>query len=235
MPAITSRAPPSSNSEPKAASALPKVSSPESVCIGAHEPPFGVPSIRKRAPSRAIMRCQVSGFSSAIVRATSPPIEWATMRTGCWLAVARRRARRRPRSAEAARLVLDRPAPVVGERDHLVAVGEALDQVAVDAADRPVGLDARRGRRVPGERLQAVDEAKAEPDALAVLLQVASRGCPGRTNTAGRSAAPAAAPSARRASARPRARRACRSRPRRPTRAGRSPRSRPARRRAARS
>ena len=85
MPAITLRAPPLSNSEPKAASALPKVSSPESVCIGDHEPPFGVPSIRKRAPSRAIIRCQVSGFSSAIVRATRPPIEWARMRTGCWL------------------------------------------------------------------------------------------------------------------------------------------------------
>ena len=53
------------------------------VCIGDHEPPLGVPSINKRAPSRAIMRCHVSGFSSCIVRATSPPIECATRRTGC--------------------------------------------------------------------------------------------------------------------------------------------------------
>ncbi len=143
MPAIILRAPPLSNSEPNATSALPKVSSPDSVCIGAHEPPFGVPSISRRAPSRAIMRCHVSGFSSAIVRATRPPIEWARMRTGCWLA-ARAVERGVDRVGEAARLVLDRPAPVEGERDHLVAVGEALDQVVVDAADRPVGLDAAR-------------------------------------------------------------------------------------------
>ena len=76
------------------------------------------------------------------------------------------------RLAEATRLVFGRPAPVVGERDHLVRVGETLDQVAVEAADRPVGLDARRRRRIPGERLEAVDEAKAEPDPLAVALQV---------------------------------------------------------------
>ena len=87
MPAIIWRAPPLSKSEPNATSALPKVSSPDSVCIGAHEPPFGVPSIRRRAPSRAIMRFQVSGFSSCIVRATSPPIECAISRTGCWLAL----------------------------------------------------------------------------------------------------------------------------------------------------
>ncbi len=80
--------------------------------------------------------------------------------------------RRVDRVGETARLVLDRSAPVVAERDHLVAVGEALDEVAVDAADRPVGLDARRRLRIPGERIEAVDEAKAEPDALAVLLQV---------------------------------------------------------------
>ena len=85
MPAMVARAPPLSKSEPRAASALPKVSSPDIVCIGDHEPPLGVPSMRSRPPSRASRRCQVSGFSSIIVRATRPPIEWATMRTGCWL------------------------------------------------------------------------------------------------------------------------------------------------------
>ena len=82
MPAMVLRAPRLSNRAPNEASALPKVSSPESVCIGDHEPPFGVPSMRMRAPSTASMRCQVSGLTMAIARAKSPPIEWATMRTG---------------------------------------------------------------------------------------------------------------------------------------------------------
>ena len=89
MPAMILRVPASSNKPPKATSVLPKVSSPDSTCIGAHEPPFGVPSISSRAPSRSISRRQVSGASSCSVRATSPPIEWASSRTG-WPLASRR-------------------------------------------------------------------------------------------------------------------------------------------------
>ena len=81
-PAITLRAPRLSKSEPSAATVLPNVSSPDSACMGDQEPPLGVPSISSRAPSRAIMRFQVAGLSSCMVRATSPPIECASSRTG---------------------------------------------------------------------------------------------------------------------------------------------------------
>ena len=53
-----------------------------------------------------------------------------------------------------------------------MGVGEALDQVVVAEADRAVGLDARRGGRIPRQLGQPVDETEAEPDALAVELQV---------------------------------------------------------------
>ena len=73
---------------------------------------------------------------------------------------------------QAPRFVFDRAPPVVGERDHLVRVGQALDQVVVAAADRAIGFDARCGGGVPGKLLKAIDEAEAEPDALAVELEV---------------------------------------------------------------
>jgi hypothetical protein len=47
------------------------------------EPRFGVPSISNRLPGSAVMRRQASAPGpAAISRATSPPIEWATMCTG---------------------------------------------------------------------------------------------------------------------------------------------------------
>ena len=169
--AITSRVPASSNRPPKATSVLPKVSSPDSTCIGAHEPPFGVPSISSRAPSRAISAARPRGHSSCIVRATSPPIECASSRTG-WPLASRARQRRLDHLAQAPRLVLDRAAPVVGELDDLVRGRQVLDQVVVDHADRAVGRDTRGRGRVPGQALQAADQAQAEPDALAVQRQV---------------------------------------------------------------
>ena len=73
---------------------------------------------------------------------------------------------------QAARLVFDRPAPVVGEWNHLVAVGQPLDQVVIAVADRAIGLEAAGAVGIPGQFFQAVDEAEAEPDALAIELDV---------------------------------------------------------------
>ena len=76
---------------------------------------------------------------------------------------------------QALRFVFDGAAPVEGERGHLVAVGQTLDQVVVAAADGAVGCDARGGGRVPRELHQSVDEAKTEPDALAVECEVGAQ------------------------------------------------------------
>ena len=43
------------------------MSSPDSTCIGAQDPPFGVPSIRMRAPSDSIIRSQVLRLTICIV------------------------------------------------------------------------------------------------------------------------------------------------------------------------
>ena len=75
MRAINWRALRLAKGEPMAARALPKVSSPDSTCIGAHEPAFGVPSITSRASACAIRRAHTSGATSCTVRASSPPIE----------------------------------------------------------------------------------------------------------------------------------------------------------------
>ena len=200
MPAIILRAPPLSNSEPNATSALPKVSSPESVCIGDHEPPLGVPSISRRAPSRAIMRCQVSGFSSCIVRATRPPIECAIMRTGCWLVVARRergvdRRRRggalRPRSGGASRRRTGspracRPGARSGRRRRCRSARRARRCAAVAGSQasffRPLT------KRKPSQ-MRLPSSFRLEPR------------MPGSTNTAGRSAASAPGPPRERATA----------------------------------
>ncbi len=48
-----------------------------------HDPPFGVPSMMSRPPSRSISFCQISGRRAIIARETRPPIECARMRTGC--------------------------------------------------------------------------------------------------------------------------------------------------------
>src|SRR6185312_14579385 len=80
--AISPRASRCLNGAPKVTRVLPKVSSQESTCIGAHDPPFGVPSIRSRAPGRDIIRCHTPGCSSCITLASTPPIEWATICTG---------------------------------------------------------------------------------------------------------------------------------------------------------
>ena len=79
------------------------------------------------------------------------------------------------RGTEAIGLPLDRLAPVVGELDHLVAAGEELDQIVVDAADRAVGGEApgRLVRRV-FELLEPTEQAEAEPDALAVARDMAA-------------------------------------------------------------
>ncbi|MDT4855507.1 hypothetical protein FQZ97_898650 [compost metagenome] len=88
MAAMRRRALWSWNGMPKADSALPMVSSPESTCIGANEPPLGVPSISKREPARSSHRCHTSGRSSCTVRATRPPMECVSRHTG-WPLVAR--------------------------------------------------------------------------------------------------------------------------------------------------
>jgi hypothetical protein len=53
--------------------------------IGANAPRFGVPASTTRAPSCAMSRFQTSGATISTVRATSPPIECASTRTGSFL------------------------------------------------------------------------------------------------------------------------------------------------------
>ncbi len=79
------------------------------------------------------------------------------------------------RVGEPARLVLDRAAPVEGERDHLVALRQVVDEVVVDHADRAVGRDVVGLAAGVGEPAQAADQAQAEPDALVAGLQVAAQ------------------------------------------------------------
>ena len=50
------------------------------------EPPLGVPSWISRLPARSWNRCH-SFASRKAERATSPPMEWATIRTGWSVAV----------------------------------------------------------------------------------------------------------------------------------------------------
>ena len=90
--------------------------------------------------ARAIRRCQSCGHSSCIVRATSPPIECASSRTG-WPLASRAASAGLHRLAQAPRFVLDRAAPVVGELDHLVRGRQVVDQVVVDSGrSAPSGL-----------------------------------------------------------------------------------------------
>ena len=77
---------------------------------------------------------------------------------------------------ETGRFLLDRHAPVVGERRDVVRRAEELDQLVVGHADRAVGLDARRavGARLVAEPVEPVDDAPAQPHALVADLQVAA-------------------------------------------------------------
>jgi len=76
------------------------------------------------------------------------------------------------RVGQAARLVLDRAPPVETERDHLMRVGQVVDEIVVGHADRPIRLHAAGLARIPFQRLQLVDEAQAQPHALAVDFQM---------------------------------------------------------------
>jgi hypothetical protein len=173
MLAISWRARWLASGAPSAASALPKVSSPDSTCIGAHEPPLGVPSISRRASVCDIRRCQVAGRSSqhgARHHAAHGMRQQAHRLAGGFARV----QRGVHAVGQAARFFFDGAAPVKGKLDHLVGGRQVLGQVVVDHADGAVGLHVGRPGLV-GQLVQAADEAQAQPDALVAKRQVAAQ------------------------------------------------------------
>ena len=129
------------NGAPTTVSRLPNVSSPESICMGANDPSFGVPSINSRAPVTFIIRSQVFGRSSCIVRATSPPIECAMQPHRLASALARIEGRV-DRVCQEMRRLLDRAAPVESKRRDVVVARKKSRQIIVEDADRAIGGDA---------------------------------------------------------------------------------------------
>ena len=73
------------------------------------------------------------------------------------------------------RFLLDRLAPVVGKLDDFMGLTQDIHQRVVAQADRATGLYlVARGVRV-FEALQPIDQPPAQPDALAIDLQVAAQ------------------------------------------------------------
>ena len=183
----------------------------ESTCIGAQEPPFGVPSIRKRAPSRAIMRFHVSGCSSRI--GARPRCRPSSGRRCAPAAASASRAASAASTASARR----RASSSIGRRQSKAngmtswRVGEALDQIVVD--DCRSGRRARRVAAVVGSQRELLSRplTKRKPSQMRLPSTFRLRAEDARQHEYRR---PIAAPPPRRrrrASAPPRARRACRS------------------------
>ena len=93
-----------------------------------------------RAPSTFIIRFHVAGLVSCIVRATMPPIEWASMRTGVPVASRASSAASTASARRAASSSIGRRQSNANGMTSWSSDSEHRD-VVVEQADGPVRLD----------------------------------------------------------------------------------------------